>query len=270
MEFKKILIRTVSGAIYIGLILFAYFIGDKTFALLCSIFAIWSAIEFTKITSNQKLVSFSFFLDIMGILAVLYAFLIPKIGIPCWLLFIIARFIAQLYIKDEKPLYMLALSVMKQVYIGIGLGCMAAVASKFGNAVLAIFFMIWLNDTGAYLIGSTIGKHRLFERISPKKSWEGFFGGLIFDIVAAIIFCIFFNDFFNISQSIYAWICLAILVSVFSTWGDLLESLIKRSMHVKDAGESIPGHGGLLDRIDSILFVMPVSLMYLSILSGVF
>jgi phosphatidate cytidylyltransferase len=115
--------------------------------------------------------------------------------------------------------------------------------------------MIWLNDTGAYCVGSLLGKHRLCERLSPKKSWEGFFGGLVFCIAAGIVAS------YILSDSIYSFmiitISLGVVVCVFATVGDLFESLIKRTLHVKDSGNLIPGHGGILDRIDSLLFVAP-------------
>ena len=99
-----------------------------------------------------------------------------------------------------------------------------------------------------------IGRHRLFERISPKKSWEGFFGGLLFAIIAGIVLNVYFADYFG-TMGLGAWTAYAIVVSVFSTWGDLVESLIKRNAGVKDSSNIMPGHGGILDRIDSLLMV---------------
>ena len=135
---------------------------------------------------------------------------------------------------------------------------LALILHTYGMLIaLFMFVCIWLNDTGAYLVGCTIGKHRLFERISPKKSWEGFFGGMVFCIAAGA----FAHLLIGGSQAI--WIPFAIIVSVFATWGDLVESLIKRTAGVKDSGNIMPGHGGVLDRIDSLLFVAPAILAYL-------
>ena len=111
--------------------------------------------------------------------------------------------------------------------------------------LLAIFVCIWVNDTGAYLAGSTLGKHKLFPSVSPKKSWEGFFGGLVASAVAAGLLL-------GWEQAYYG-----VLISIIATWGDLFESMIKRSVGVKDSGSILPGHGGILDRIDSLLFVLP-------------
>ncbi len=131
--------------------------------------------------------------------------------------------------------------------------------------MLLIFIMIWLNDTGAFLVGSAIGRHRLFERLSPKKSWEGFFGGLLFCLIAGYLAPILSADDFAGYPMRY--VGLGVLVCVFSTWGDLFESMIKRAAGVKDSGNILPGHGGMLDRIDSILFVVPASLVYLALTS---
>ena len=120
-----------------------------------------------------------------------------------------------------------------------------------------------MNDTGAFCVGSLIGRHRLFERISPKKSWEGFWGGLFFTIVAAVIIDTYFPAYFS-EFDVIRWVGMAIVVSAFSTWGDLAESMVKRTAGVKDSGHLLPGHGGILDRIDSLLFVVPAVLIYIN------
>ena len=121
---------------------------------------------------------------------------------------------------------------------------------------------IWANDTGAYIIGSRFGKRRLWERISPKKSWEGFFGGLVFTLVPAVIFAYFHPEIAG-----YHWIGLSVGVVVFGTWGDLIESLIKRTLNVKDSGCSLPGHGGFLDRFDSLLLAVYAMFFYIQLFS---
>ena len=124
--------------------------------------------------------------------------------------------------------------------------------------------MIWCNDTGAYVIGSKFGQHgryRLFPRISPKKSWEGFIGGIFFSVVAAVLMSLFMDNMLSMPLMIG----LGFLVSIFATWGDLAESLVKRTVGVKDSGKFMPGHGGILDRIDSLLLVIPAMLCYLMI-----
>lgn len=122
---------------------------------------------------------------------------------------------------------------------------------------------IWLSDTGAYCVGSLIGKHRLFERISPKKSWEGSIGGGIVSLASAFVFAQYFF-FLNVWQ----WMGLALVVVIFGTWGDLTESLLKRQLGIKDSGNILPGHGGMLDRFDSALMAIPAVVVYLMLLSS--
>jgi phosphatidate cytidylyltransferase len=118
--------------------------------------------------------------------------------------------------------------------------------------------MLWANDTGAYLFGSKFGKTRLFERHSPKKSWEGFFGGMFTSLVVAYVLSLFFTEL-----PVWAWGGMAILISSFGTLGDLVESMLKRSLNAKDSGNILPGHGGFLDRFDGLLIAAPVVYAYL-------
>jgi phosphatidate cytidylyltransferase len=124
--------------------------------------------------------------------------------------------------------------------------------------ILALFVFIWVNDTAAYFIGSLIGKHKLIEHISPKKSVEGFVAGILFTMLASLVFARLFPEF-----SMLFWVGFAAVVSLFGTLGDLFESLIKRTCTVKDTGQLIPGHGGILDRIDSLLVAVPAAYLYL-------
>jgi phosphatidate cytidylyltransferase len=124
--------------------------------------------------------------------------------------------------------------------------------------ILGIMTLVWINDSGAYLVGMSVGRHRLFERISPKKSWEGAIGGAVLTLICAL-----WLDMIMGALNRTDWLFLALIVSVFGVFGDLTESLFKRSVGQKDSGKIIPGHGGLLDRIDSVLFVMPLAAVYL-------
>ena len=163
----------------------------------------------------------------------------------------------QLYSQESSPLTNIAYSYMGQMYIALPLGLMSMYYTlpdgKF--LLLAMFIMIWLNDTGAFLVGSMIGKHKLFPRISPNKSWEGFIGGVVFAIASSFVFKYCFPSYFE-NISIFGLAGMGAVVGAFATWGDLVESLIKRTL----------GHGGILDRIDSLLLVIPASLLYLTAL----
>jgi phosphatidate cytidylyltransferase len=130
--------------------------------------------------------------------------------------------------------------------------------SYHGGLLMGCILHIWANDTGAYFVGSRFGKNRLFERISPKKSWEGFFGGLALSIVAAWL-----NHRLFAELELIEWIAVGVLMSVFGTLGDLVESMLKRSINIKDSGTLFPGHGGILDRFDALLVGIPFVCCYL-------
>lgn len=264
MNLRKILLRSISGLIYIGIIVGAIMCGTEGISVLAVVFGALATIEFTKITKGISYTSLpTLIADVAstGFLALSF-FIFPLI---LWILCLIVRLIIQLYIETDKPLKDLAYSLMTQLYIGIPMALMVGIAVFYGvpHLMLAIFIFIWLNDTGAFLIGCSIGRHRLFPSVSPKKSWEGFFGGLIFSIGASILIGQLWPGFFGMGNDIWKWGGLAVVVSVFGTWGDLIESMIKRSLSIKDSGTMIPGHGGILDRIDSLLLVTPAAFLYI-------
>ena len=181
--------------------------------------------------------------------------------------------ISELYKKQEHPLHNWAYSMLSQLYIGLPFAMLNILAFHTGgqetdsvsyNPILplSVFIFIWLNDTGAYCIGTLWGKHRLFERISPKKSWEGSIGGGIVALASAFVLAHFF-PFMPTAK----WAGLALVVILFGTWGDLTESLFKRNLNIKDSGTILPGHGGLLDRFDSALMAIPAAVIYLYAIS---
>lgn len=270
MNLKTILTRTLSGIIYIGMIVGTIFWGLIPFSFMASLLGIIAVIEFEKlcnlkhpeISSNQALIPL--ILDMAGIVCLCFGWTVFSLFI--WTCIFIIRLVIELYLHNDRPISCLSHSLMSQLYIGFPLACMTAVASWIGlHFILVIFILIWINDTGAFIVGCSIGRNRLFERISPKKSWEGFFGGLAFNLIACWLFCIGGGSFWNVEWNVITWLILGALVTVFSTWGDLIESMIKRSLDVKDSGKIMPGHGGILDRIDSLLLVMPVCFLFIII-----
>jgi phosphatidate cytidylyltransferase len=174
-------------------------------------------------------------------------------------------FIAELYRKKENPVINWAVFTLGQIYIALPfalLNVIAFINGKYNSILLLAFFAcIWIFDSGAYLVGVSIGKHRLFERISPKKSWEGFFGGLVFAFVCAYIFSKYNTDLNTIQ-----WMGFALVIVVFATFGDLSESLLKRTIGIKDSGKFFPGHVGIQDRFDSILFASIAVSIYLKLI----
>lgn len=258
---KKFIIRAISGILY-GVLIIASLVIDNEllFDILFGLIAVLGIHEFNHLMSAEGR-NIEKSLDAVGGLLL---FLVPVIwviggstlGIGLYLAYLVARLVVQLYIKPGNPLTSLSASLMGQVYVALPLSILSSLYHFVGQyMVLAMFAFIWISDTGAYMVGCLIGKHRLFERISPKKSWEGFFGGLGLSIIIAALAARFIPDGYVLLSGYAQWIVFAVLVTIFSTWGDLCESLIKRTVGVKDSGKLIPGHGGILDRIDSLLLV---------------
>lgn len=276
---KNFITRILSGAVYVGLIFCAIYFFDTIPAIFLVFFGIITLIgvwEASRLThggeqSQPKVVKC---VDALGALAVFASFFFnEKCGhslasfLPI-LLYGLMRFTIQLYITNQNPIKSLQQSFFNICYVAIPLGLMSTISyTENSMLLLSIFIFLWLNDSGAYLVGSAIGKHRLFERISPKKSWEGFWGGLVLSVVAGFLMGAYFNDIFHGPSALFfaGW---GMVVSIFATLGDLTESLMKRTAGVKDSSNLIPGHGGILDRIDSLLFAVPASLIYLVVIKN--
>lgn len=180
--------------------------------------------------------------------------------------------IAEVYRKRENPLLSFPVQVFGLIYIAVPFALSAYLAfPASGNhaynpgILLGLLALVWLNDTGAYVFGMLLGRHRLFERISPKKSWEGAIGGTLVTLTLG-----YWMHVLVPSLSRADWLVVSLLVSVFGVYGDLFESLLKRHAGVKDSGSLMPGHGGLLDRMDSLLFIIPASVAYLMLKSVFF
>ena len=280
---KNLILRSITGIIYVGLICACVLAGGWSFIVFFSLIAIAALEEFYHLcnsaTGGESITTL--IIDVVGglILCVglccvnmqlLSPFTTAVLGgtfFTVYLLYLIVRLVIQLYNQESSPLTNLAFSYMGQMYVALPLGLMSMFYTlpDGTHLLLATFIMIWLNDTGAFCVGSLFVRHKLFERISPKKSWEGFVGGVVFAIASSFVFKYCFPEYFE-SISIAGLCGLGVVVSIFATWGDLVESLIKRTLGVKDSGKLLPGHGGMLDRIDSLLLVSPAALLYLTAL----
>ena len=270
---KNVIIRSISGAVYVALIVVAIVAGRYGIAALTAVFALLAGIEYQQlvaskggrqaITSVINAVDISVLLLIQAVAFTAAQFYL-EIFTGCILalaIIVIARFVLALYDKRPEAFAETGRSILGYIYIGLPLGALT-IRGIFPDSfwfILAMFVMIWLNDTGAFCVGSLFGRRKLFERLSPKKSWEGFWGGLLFCALAGVLFYYLAPGTLNLG----AWIGFGVTVSVLSTWGDLFESMMKRSLGVKDSGKLIPGHGGILDRIDSLLFVAPATVIFL-------
>jgi len=183
------------------------------------------------------------------------------------LLLVFLLFIVELFLESEQPFTNLGHYLLGVVYIGVPFALLISISYWHDNyaplRVFGLLFLTWTNDTMAYFVGSLIGKTPFFSRISPKKTWEGTLGGVVCAFLVAFILSNFIPDF-----GFLEWMVLAATVAVFGTLGDLVESMFKRSIKIKDSGSFIPGHGGLLDRFDSFIFVLPFAWLALMILEG--
>lgn len=270
LSLKTLAIRTATGAIFVSIIVGSILWNRYSFALAFSAFSALASAEFYRLSEDlTHAPKGTKFVDILGSLLLfvtlyIYAsndFDISGVITVPYIVYFLVRFIMQLYDKVERPLEGWAYSFLGQIYVALPFAMCNILYFRFSPLImLSLFVFIWVNDTGAYLVGCTIGKHRLFERISPKKSWEGFWGGLILAACTALVA----SHFFDILNT-WEWVGLALTCSIFGTWGDLCESLIKRSLGVKDSGNILPGHGGWLDRFDSLLLAAPAAILYLFI-----
>ncbi len=263
--------RTLSGVIFAAIVIGAVWYSPFTFLLLLAAVCTGCMWEFFRIVESKGVQPQKRYSVFVGLLAIAAAFFIRMMGLPAGAMltvapFVFVVFIRELYRKRNNPAGAIASSLMGIVYVAVPLALLCYVA--FGHnfegrggfiyrreIILSYIAVVWMNDVGAYLTGVTIGRHRLFERISPKKSWEGFFGGLAFAVATAAgaVWLLFPGDpGFFIPAAI-----IAAAVAVSGVFGDLVESMLKRWVGVKDSGRMMPGHGGFLDRFDAMLLSAP-------------
>ena len=277
---KNLIVRSITGVLFVACMV-ACFLNPKAMIFLFALITGLSIWEFCGLVNNVKenitvnrliatVAGVYFFLAIAGIRTGIVGNFV--VFVP-YLLTIVYLFISELYIGDKDAIGDWAYTMLSQMYIALPLSMINVLAvetSEFDGQIhydmllpLSIFIFLWTNDTGAYCSGSLFGKHKLFPRVSPGKSWEGSIGGGIFVLIVAAIIGYITNDGEAHRLSIMGWIGLGLVVVFFGTWGDLVESLFKRTLGVKDSGNILPGHGGMLDRFDSSLMAIPAAVIYL-------
>jgi phosphatidate cytidylyltransferase len=268
---KNLITRTLTGTVFVAVIVSSIYIHPFLFAGVFAVVAGWMIFEFYSLTGYKGRLRYK----ALGIVAGMYLFLSSllyagnyfgkEIFFPYFLMIMIL-FVAELYQKNQNPVREWGLLSVAQIYCAGSLSFLCFIPF-IGNQpynpllLLMIFVFIWLNDTGAYLTGSRFGKHRLFVRISPLKSWEGFFGGLVIVLMASQVFAHYFTVLTRIE-----WLLFALITVIAATFGDLTESLLKRACGAKDSGNILPGHGGFLDRFDSAILVSPAVYIFLEII----
>lgn len=221
-----------------------------------------------KWKTTYKLINTIFSVVIFGIVFMVASKKIALISLSLVCGFPLTWLVIEMYTKSEKPFYNVCLNSMSIFYLAIPLSSASLLAFHAGeyswHYLLAIMVFAWSNDSFAYLFGRFFGKNKLFERISPKKTWEGFFGGVVGAVLFAYIIYLLFPRWTGYEVSLTTYVILAVITSITSTYGDLAESMIKRNMDIKDSGTALPGHGGFLDRFDGLIFSLPACTVYLT------
>ena len=268
--------RVLSGVIYIALIVAAILLLDNSPVMYLLVFPLLIVLGIGEMISMAKddatqswLVNIIDMLGGIGVFVALYLHYESTTmqSRSLWLLpiaaYLLLRTIVQLYRPRQNAVHSLERSFFSLGYVALPIAMLNGIMSITApRLLLGMFIFIWLYDTGAYCVGMLLGRHRQFERISPKKSWEGVIGGVALCVAGAYATHHWFNEFFQVPD-LTVWVGMSVVVAVFATFGDLVESLIKRTVGVKDSGNLLPGHGGILDRIDSLLLVAPAVFIYL-------
>jgi phosphatidate cytidylyltransferase len=268
---KESIVRALSGIVYILVLVSATFFSEVTFVLLFTFFMLIAITEFCRLINYKPVIPYIIALALVAlfIYAENYRVLLTNIFIVTS---VIVNSILLYQLFNKRPpraltrtlklvklvgyIIMPFLLIMRLPYLTKCVGGFLFVP----DFIISIFILIWINDTFAYITGKSFGRHKLFERISPKKTIEGFAGGLVFTIAGAVVLSIYLRIF-----SLPHWIATGVIVVIFGTLGDLVESRFKRLAGVKDSGSIMPGHGGILDRLDSIIFAIPFLFLYYQI-----
>ena len=278
---KNLIIRAITGAVFVAIMVVGISFRPDVMILLFAAITGLTIWEFTGLVNQSENVAVNCFISTA---AGIYFFLAvagycsgltPSAAFVPYLLTVVYLLVSELYLKQTNPINNWAYTMLSQMYIALPFSMINVLAFRStpdGNVTfewllpLSLFIFLWTNDTGAYCSGSLLGRHKLFPRISPGKSWEGSIGGAVFVMIAAAIIY-----FLNVGQTdglvagmpLWQWLGLGLVVVVFGTWGDLVESLFKRTLGIKDSGNILPGHGGMLDRFDSSLMAIPAAVVYL-------
>ena len=276
---NNFIVRTITGVLFVA-VLVCSFLRPQAMVLLFALITGLTIWEFTGLVNEREHVTVN---RLISTVAGVYFFfavagfsseLTPSAVFIPYLVSIIYLMVAELYLKNDDPIQSWAYTMMAQIYIALPFSLLNTLAFHLApqgyvayDAILplSVFVFLWMNDTGAYLCGSLLGKHKLFPRISPGKSWEGSIGGGILVIAVAVLVW-YLADQYQLNQlglTAVEWAGLGLTVVIFGTWGDLVESLFKRTLGIKDSGNILPGHGGMLDRFDSSLLAIPAAVVYL-------
>ena len=278
-KMKNFITRAITGVLFVA-IMVAGFIQPLTMILLFALITglvLWEYAGLVNQVENVAVNRFIstvagvyFFIAVAGINS---GYIQTNAVFVPYLLTVVYLFISELYARNTNAINDWAYTMLGQMYIALPLATINVLAfrqSPDGPVTynfllpLSVFVFLWINDTGAYCTGSLIGRHKLFPRISPGKTWEGSVGGGLLVVAVAAVIGYWDNRLMGMAGlSVVEWMGLGLVIVVFGTWGDLVESLFKRTLGVKDSGRMLPGHGGMLDRFDSSLMAIPAAVIYL-------
>lgn len=274
---NNMLLRALTGAVFVMVLVGGILYSPLSFV---GLFALITALTVWEFSTNVNRHAGASVNRIINTVAAVYLFMamagycadyVPSRAFIPYLLSIVYLLVSELYLQKPDPLKNWAYAFASQVYVALGFSLLSVLAFQYDALAnvtrfepvypLSVFLFLWTSDTGAYLCGSMLHRYfpaKLFERISPNKSWVGSIGGGLLCLVVAAVLAHFFPQL-----SLPAWLGLGLTVCVFGTWGDLVESLFKRQLGIKDSGNVLPGHGGMLDRFDSSLLAIPAAVIYL-------
>lgn len=278
-KLKNLITRTITGILFVA-IMTTCFLRPVAMIFVFTLITGMTIWEFTGLVNDRENITVNrfittvagvyFFLAVAGVNS---GFIQTNAVFVPYLLTIVYLFISNLYTQSKDAVNDWAYTTLSQLYIALPLSMINVLAFRqspdgvthfYYLLPLSIFIFLWTNDTGAYCTGSLFGKHKLFPRISPAKSWEGSIGGGVLVLIVATIIYFLESQGENLSTlNLWEWLGLGLVVVVFGTWGDLVESLFKRTLGIKDSGNILPGHGGMLDRFDSSLMAIPAAVIYL-------
>lgn len=266
---NNLYLRTVTGIIYVAITVGAIIFSPYVTSVLFLMITLTAVAEFLKIFRGRARPILSLTLIISGIVYGVIALqsldvLIPK-HLTLLVIPVLAVFAIELFRKSTTPFLNIAVTFVVLLYVVLPLALLNNLY-EFGiilngasfQFILTFFILIWVNDTGAYLTGLLIGRNRMYPAVSPKKTWEGFVGGAVLALLAGWLSARYIDGFEEVS-----WVVFTVIIIIFATVGDLVESKLKRNFNVKDSGSILPGHGGILDRFDGVLLSAPVLFLYI-------
>ncbi len=266
---KSLLIRAITGILFITVVIASIFLSDMVLFNVFLLFTCIALYEYRSLLLPEKInLSIFFYVISLSIYFIvsytkLWNIFTTTMLLSLILVLLFLLFAVELFRKQENPFTNIAYSILGIIWIVLPFSLVNRIPLMLPEGkyfLLALFVFVWMYDTFAYCIGSLFGKHRLIERVSPKKSWEGTIGAAILTIAVAFFMPKILP---MLPLTIVQWIIFAVIIVVIGTIGDLMESLFKRQLSVKDSGSILPGHGGILDRFDSVLFLLPFVSLYL-------